>query len=66
VSVIAAALKNGATTRAEVRDAVAATDLEGAAGRIRFTAGGDRIDAPVSLWTIRGGRMVPLGEQVVR
>ena len=63
---IAAALENGATTRAEVRDAVAATDLEGAAGRIRFTANGDRIDAPVSLWTIRDGRMVPLGEQVVR
>ncbi len=60
VAVIAAALERGARTRAEVRDAVAATDMEGIAGRIRFDGNGDRIDAPVSLWTIRDARMVPL------
>jgi branched-chain amino acid transport system substrate-binding protein len=62
VSVIGAALQAGAANRAELRDAVAATDLEGVAGRIRFDANGDRIDAPVSLWTVRGGKMVPLSE----
>ncbi len=45
-----------------MREAIARTDLEGIAGRIRFDANGDRIDAPVSLWTIRQGRMVPLAE----
>jgi branched-chain amino acid transport system substrate-binding protein len=59
VSVIASALEHGASTRAEVRDAIAATDLEGVAGRIRFDANGDRVDAPVSLWRIQGGRMIP-------
>ncbi len=62
VSVIAAGLQAGAASRAELRDAIAATDIEGIAGRIRFDANGDRIDAPVTLWTIRGGRMVPLTE----
>ena len=60
VGVVAAALEKGAQTRAEVRDGIAATDMEGIAGRIRFDAHGERIDAPVSLWTIRGGAMVPL------
>jgi branched-chain amino acid transport system substrate-binding protein len=60
VSVIAAALEKGAQTRAEVRDAIAKTDLEGVAGRIHFDAHGDRIDAPVSLWMIRDGEMRPL------
>lgn len=60
VSVITAALERGAGTRAEIRDAIARTDIEGVAGRIRFDAHGDRIDAPVSLWTIRKGRMVPI------
>jgi branched-chain amino acid transport system substrate-binding protein len=60
LSVVAAALQKGATTRAEVRDAIATTDLDGVAGRIRFDAEGDRIEAPVSLWTIRNGKMVPL------
>jgi branched-chain amino acid transport system substrate-binding protein len=63
VSVVAAALQGGATTRAEVRDAVAATDLDGATGRIRFTSAGDRVEAPVSLWTIQKGRMIPLQER---
>jgi branched-chain amino acid transport system substrate-binding protein len=62
VNVIAAALQAGAANRAELRDAIAATDLDGVAGRIRFDTNGDRIDAPVSLWTIRGGKMVPLAE----
>jgi branched-chain amino acid transport system substrate-binding protein len=62
VSVIAAGLRAGAATRGELRDAIAATDMEGVAGRIRFDANGDRVDAPVSLWTIHGGRMVPLTE----
>ena len=62
VSVIAAALEKGAATRAEVRDAIAQTDMAGLAGRIRFDVHGDRIDAPVSLWTIRNGEMVPLHE----
>ena len=62
VNVISAALRTGASNRAEVRDAIAATDLEGVGGRIRFDASGDRIDAPVSLWTIRSGKMVPLAE----
>lgn len=60
VAVIAAALESGAASRAEVRDAIAATDIEGIAGRIRFDANGDRVDAPVSVWTIQAGRMVPL------
>lgn len=65
VSVIATALEGGATTRKEVRDAIASTDLEGLGGRIRFDAHGDRIDAPVSLWRVIGGRMVPLPESAV-
>jgi branched-chain amino acid transport system substrate-binding protein len=60
VSVITAALERGAAGRAEMRDAIAATDMKGVAGRIRFDLNGDRIDAPVSLWTIHDGRMVPL------
>ena len=60
VRVIAGALANGATTRDEVRDAIAGTDTQGTAGRIRFDPNGDRVDAPVSLWTIRGGAMLPL------
>ena len=65
VSVIAAAIERGATTRHEVRDAIAATDLDGLCGRIRFDAAGDRIDAPVSLWQVVGGHMVPLAESPV-
>ena len=64
VSVVAAGLQRGAANRAELRDAIAATDLPGFGGRIRFDAAGDRIDAPVSLWTIRGGEMVALTEPV--
>lgn len=60
VGVIASALERGASNRAEVRDAIAATDMNGVGGRIRFNASGDRIDAPVSLWTIQNGEMVPL------
>jgi branched-chain amino acid transport system substrate-binding protein len=60
VAVIAASLERGAASRAAMRVAVAATDMDGIAGRIRFDANGDRIDAPVSLWTIHGGRMIPL------
>jgi branched-chain amino acid transport system substrate-binding protein len=60
VSVIAAALEGGATNRIDMRDAIAQTDLEGVARRIRFDGRGDRIDAPVSLWTIHDGQMVPL------
>ncbi|MDQ2943650.1 MAG: branched-chain amino acid ABC transporter substrate-binding protein [Candidatus Dormibacteraeota bacterium] len=62
VSVIAAALETGARSRGEIRDAIAATDLEGLGGRIRFNAQGDRINAPVSLWRVVRGRMVPLAE----
>jgi ABC-type branched-subunit amino acid transport system substrate-binding protein len=65
VSVVVAALKSGAATRSEVRDAIARTDLEGFGGRIRFDAHGDRIDAPVSLWTIHAGAMVPLASSGV-
>jgi branched-chain amino acid transport system substrate-binding protein len=65
VNVIAAALEAGATTRMEVRDAIAATDIEGLVGRIRFDAHGDRTDAPVSLWRVAGGRMVPLAEGAI-
>jgi branched-chain amino acid transport system substrate-binding protein len=60
VSVIVAALEKGAATRAQVRDAIAVTDLEGLGGRIRFDEHGDRIDAPVSLWQVVGGHMVAL------
>jgi branched-chain amino acid transport system substrate-binding protein len=63
VSVIVAALEGGATTRKEVRDAIASTDMEGLAGRIQFDAHGDRINAPVSLWQVVGGQMVPLAAQ---
>jgi branched-chain amino acid transport system substrate-binding protein len=62
VSVIVAALEAGAATRDEIRDAVAATDIEGLGGRIRFDARGDRVDAPVSLWQVVGGQMVALAE----
>lgn len=65
VSVVASALAGGAQTRREVRDAIAATDLEGLGGRIRFDEHGDRIDAPVSLWQVVGGRMVPLAESPI-
>lgn len=65
VSVIAAALEKGASTRKQVRDAIATTDLAGLGGRIRFDSRGDRIDAPVSLWRVVGGRMVPLAESPV-
>jgi branched-chain amino acid transport system substrate-binding protein len=60
VAVIASALEAGATTRAEVRDTIARTDFQGLSDRIRFDDTGDRVDAPVSLWTIHGGEMVPL------
>jgi branched-chain amino acid transport system substrate-binding protein len=66
VSVIATALEKGASTRAEVRGAIASTDLQGLGGRIRFDAHGDRIDAPVSLWQVVDGRMVPLTGSPVR
>jgi branched-chain amino acid transport system substrate-binding protein len=65
VSVIASALEQGAANRREVRDAIAATDIQGVGGRIRFDANGDRIDAPVSLWRVVDGRMVPLAERPV-
>ena len=60
VTVIAAVLERGASNRGEVLEAVAATDLRGLGGRIRFDENGDRVDAPVSLWTIHSGQMVPL------
>jgi ABC-type branched-subunit amino acid transport system substrate-binding protein len=63
--VIASALEQGAANRREVRDAIAATDIQGVGGRIRFDANGDRIDAPVSLWRVVDGRMVPLAERPV-
>lgn len=66
VSVIAAALEKGASTRAEVREAIASTDLQGLGGRIRFDPQGDRIEAPVSLWRVVDGRMVPLAESRAR
>jgi len=65
VSVIAAGLDKGAATRAQLRDAIARTDLEGLGGRIRFDEHGDRIDAPVSLWQVVGGRMVPFAARAV-
>ena len=65
VSVIAAALEQGASNRQEVCDAIAATDIQGLGGRIRFDAHGDRIDAPVSLWRVVDGRMVPLAKSPV-
>ncbi len=60
VNVVVAALEKGAQTRSEVREAIAQTDIQGIAAPIRFDTHGDRIDAPVSLWTIRNGEMVPL------
>lgn len=65
VTVIAAAIAKGAGTRAEACGAIRETDIEGYSGRIQFDENGDRIDAPVSLWTIAQGRMVPLRERVV-
>ena len=62
VSVIARALESGAANRPEVRDAIAATDIAGIGGRIQFDVHGDRIDAPVSLWRVAGGRMVPFAD----
>ena len=66
VSVIAGAVAGGAATRPQVRDAIARSHVEGLAGRIRFDANGDRIDAPVSLWQIKDGRMTPVAERVIR
>lgn len=60
VGVIARALAGGATTRTDVRAAIASTDIEGVGGRIRFDPRGDRIDPPVSLWRVEGGEMRPL------
>ena len=60
VMVIAGALRGGATTRAEVRDAIASSAVEGFNGPIRFDASGERIGAPVSLWRVAGSRMVPV------
>jgi len=65
VSVIVSALERGASSRQEVRDAIAGTDIQGLGGRIRFDSHGDRIDAPVSLWRVVGGRMVPFAESPV-
>ena len=65
VMVIAGALAGGATTRVGVRDAVARADVEGFNGRIRFDPSGERIGAPVSLWRVSGGRMVPLGSEEI-
>ena len=53
---------HGQDVNKAVRDAIATTDIEGVGGRIRFDAAGDRIDAPVSLWQVVGGRMIPLVE----
>jgi len=64
VMVIADALGRGATTRPEMRDAIAAADLEGFTGRIRFDATGERDGAPVSLWRVVGGRMVPVASEI--
>jgi branched-chain amino acid transport system substrate-binding protein len=60
VMVIADAIGRGATTRPDMRDAIAAADLEGFNGRIRFDGTGEREGAPVSLWRVSGGRMVPV------
>jgi branched-chain amino acid transport system substrate-binding protein len=60
VMVIADALAGGAKTRSELRDAVAAADLEGFSGRIKFDPTGERLGAPVSLWRVTGGRMTPV------
>jgi ABC-type branched-subunit amino acid transport system substrate-binding protein len=65
VTVIATALEKGASTRGEVRQAIASTDIQGIGGRIRFDTHGDRMDAPVSLWRVVDGRMVPLAESPV-
>lgn len=63
VTIIASALSGGACTRHEVRDAIASTDVEGVAGRIRFDGHGDRIEAAVSLWQVERGRMMPVATQ---
>jgi branched-chain amino acid transport system substrate-binding protein len=60
VMVIADAIGRGAAKRSELRDAVASADLEGFSGRIRFDPTGEREGAPVSLWRVTGGRMVPI------
>ena len=62
VTVIATAVAQGAQSRRALRDAVAHVDVEGLAGPIRFDAFGDRVDAPVSMWRVEDGRMVPLAE----
>jgi branched-chain amino acid transport system substrate-binding protein len=66
VTAVAAALAGGHCTRGEVRDAIAQTDIEGLAGRIRFDPNGDRIEAPVSLWRVESGRMIPLESSLPR
>jgi len=60
VMVIADAIGKGAATRSSLRAAIAAADLEGFSGRIRFDPSGEREGAPVSLWRVSGGRMVPI------
>ncbi len=66
MTAIASGLGGGATTRIAVREAIARIDVEGLAGRIRFDQFGDRVDAPVSLWRVERGRMVPFGDPAVR
>lgn len=66
VTVIVSALASGATTRAQVRDAMAGADLEGLVSRIRFDVNGDRIDAPVSLWRVERGGKVPIAQNALR
>ncbi|HLZ95187.1 MAG TPA: branched-chain amino acid ABC transporter substrate-binding protein [Candidatus Dormibacteraeota bacterium] len=63
VMVIADALAGGASTRDGVLEAIAHADVEGFAGRIRFDASGDRAGAPVSLWRVSGGLMLPVALQ---
>jgi uncharacterized membrane protein len=51
-----------AVDRRALRAALAAAEVDGRSGRVAFTAAGERREAAVSLWRVRGGASVAEGE----
>jgi branched-chain amino acid transport system substrate-binding protein len=60
--IIAAAAAAPARTRAAVLAGVATmAEFSGASGRVRFDENGDRVDPPISIWTVEHNAMKLLG-----
>lgn len=57
---IAAMQKAGSAEPAKYLPALAASNYTGATGRIRFDRNGDRGDAEVTIFSLKGGRIAPL------